>query len=298
MSKKDKNAKKKPSGDLDEKEVGSLLAEAKKESLAGAQRRSSVISSDGVRLGTTEKVPSRRYDFMNPSVMSERKVERLSRMHTDMVSALEAQASLFLRSEVSMTFSSLKMLEYRKAIQGLEDPTHLALFRADPLPGVGLMEISPRLALSTVNQVLGGKGQPLKEDRDLTKIEADLIEEFLLVVVQEWCGQWQYETAPVASIIGHEVLPSALQICEPSTAMLQFTLDVTIRENTGRIQMIAPLFMVEPLIRYLESQSLMKVEATTAATRSPSWKKGYGEVPLNAEVSVTVGPMKVGAFNR
>ncbi|MCZ6674852.1 MAG: FliM/FliN family flagellar motor switch protein [Verrucomicrobia bacterium] len=295
MSEEDKDAKLEATGVLNEGDADSLLSEAKKDSLPGNKRRSVVISPEGIRLGSDQKVSSQRHDFINSASMSDGEVERLRRMHKEMISTLEAQVSLFLRSEVSMTFTSLEIIEYGKVIQKLEKPTHLALFRADPLPGIGFLEISPRLALSTVNKVLGGIGKPLKEERHLTKIETDLIEEFILILIQDWLGQWRYETTPVPSIVGHEVVPSTLQICEPNTSMLQFTLDVTIRESSGRIQVVVPLFMIEPMVRHLESQRLTKVEPTTP-TRLPSWQQRYGDVPLSAEVTVSAGPMKVREF--
>ncbi len=296
MAEKEKDAELEPTSVLNEEDVDSLLTEAQQGSLSGSNRRSAVISADGKRLGTDETVSSRHHDFALPTLMGDREVGILSRLHKEMISALESQLSLFLRSEVSMEFNSLEIAEYRKVLRQFEDPTHLVLFKAEPLPGIGFLEIDRSLALSTVNQVLGGNGQPPKEERNLTKIETDLIEEFILVFIQDWFEQWHYETVPAPSIVAHEVMPSTLQICEPTASMLHFTLDVTIQENSGQIQVVAPLFMVEPMVLHLESKSLTKVEPEKSA-RIASWKLGYSDVPLSANVFVSAGSMKVADFN-
>lgn len=296
MAKEDKAQEPQPSEKLDMKVAADMVKQAFKHTSSATKRRSSVISPEGLRLNTEDKVSIRRHDFTNPSVISDREVERLRRLHQDMISAFEAEASLFLRSEVSMVFSDLKVLDYHRSLREVEESTHLALFRADPLPGIGFLEISPTLALSAVNQVLGGKGDAPKELRHLTRIETDLIEEFLLLLLQVWCNQWQYETDPVPSVVEHEISPSALQICEPNTAMLMFALDVSLGSSKGRIQLVVPLFMVDSMIRHLQGQSLSAVESTTTV-RKPFWQDGYNEVPIPAEVLIDVGSMRVNQFN-
>lgn len=281
---------------LDEQETESPVAESEHPPLPISKRRSAVISPEGMRLGSTEKVRSERFDFSKPALMGEHAIERLRRMHKEMFSTLEAQMSLFLRSEVSMEFASLEIVEYSRVIKKLEEPTHMALFRADPLPGIGFMDISPQLAFTVVNQILGGKGGPPKDDRQLTKIETDLIEDFILVLIQDWFGQWQFESTPVATIVAHEVVPSSVQICDPKASTFELTFDLMIKENGGRVKIIAPLFMVEPMIRHLENQNLSKVAPSTSS-RLPFWQEGYGNVPVSAEVTVSASTMKVEDFS-
>lgn len=299
MAKQNKNRELETPAALSSEEAGALMTEARKSAngFKGKNRTSAVISPEGVRLGTKLKVSVRRHDFTNPSIISEREVDRLIRLHQEMISALEAEASLFLRSEVAMKFSEMKIVDFRMVLRDLEDPTHLALFRADPLPGIGFLEISPRLALSAVNQVMGGEGQVPKAARHLTKIETDLIEEFVVLLLQAWLNQWQYETALVPSVVEHEVSPSNIQICESNTPMMRYVLDVKLRACEGRIQVVVPIFMVESMIRSLQGQSLKKVEST-AKIRRPSWQQGYSDVPVPADVKVNVCSMKVGEFTR
>lgn len=295
MQKKEKDGSQKLSDSLGKTEAEGVSIDTSSKA-APRSRRSAVISSEGVRLNSEEKVSVRRYDFTNPSILDERKLDRIVRLHKEMIPALEAQAALFLRSEVSITFSDLKVIEYKKLIKGLDEVTHLALFRGDPLSGVGFMEISPRLALGIVNQVLGGTGQAPNVERTLTKIETDLVEEFVVILLQDWVNHWRLEATPVISVVGHESVPAALQLCEPSAVVMHLSLDVSVRECEGKIQIAVPLFMIEPMIRFLESQTLTKVESTSQA-RVPSWQQGYVDVPLPATVMVKAGSMKVAVFN-
>ncbi len=296
MPKKEKDGSRKKLSDLQEKLEGEdTMTDTNSMPMHGS-RRSAVISSDGVRLNSQEKVSVRLYDFSNPSILDDRRLDRIVRLHKDMISALEAQAALFLRSQVSITFSDLKVIEYKKLIKDLDQVTHLALFRGEPLTGVGFMEISPGLAFGIVNQILGGNGQAPNVERALTKIETDLVEEFVVILLQDWVNHWKLEATPVISVVGHESVPAALQLCEPSAVVMRLSLDVSVRGCEGRIQIAVPLFMIEPMIRFLESKTLTKVEPTSQV-RVPSWQQGYVDVPLPATVIVKAGNIKVGDFN-
>jgi flagellar motor switch protein FliM len=281
---------------LSQDDIDSLLSQAQQgdePAAADSRHKSAIIMADGSRLGDDEQVFIEPYDFRNPSFLGETQMRRLRLMHEDFIRLFEARASLFLRTEVSITMSKLETLNYDNAIQSIENPTHLALFRASPLPGVGFMEINPRLALTAASSILGGKGQAPKNDRYLTRIEVDLIEEFLFIMLQEWCDQWQYEERLEPTIVGHEVVGSVLQICEHDTVMLCLTVEVGLRGCSGRIQLAVPLFTIEPLVKHIQA----KRDADTGP-RQPkgkaTWRKGFASVPVRMQATMPVGRLTVG----
>lgn len=283
---------------LSQDDIDSLLSQATgggDEEESKPERKSAIIGSDGKRIGDDVDVVVEQYDFRNPSFLGEMQMRRLRLMHEDFVRVLEARVSLYLRTEVNLNMSKLETVNYDSAINSIENPTHLALFKSSPLPGVGFIEINPRLALTVASSTLGGKGQPPKNDRYLTKIEIDLIEEFLFILLQEWCSQWQYESLLEPTITGHEVVGSVLQICESDTGMLSLTIECELRGCSGRIQVAVPLYMIEPLVRYLQ---VKRDEETMNGQQKakPKWRAGYAAIPLKVEGVLHLGPMKVEQF--
>ena len=79
----------------------------------------------------------------------------------------------------------------RRFAENLPSPAHLCLFKAEPLSGVGVLDINPRLALTLVDRMSGGRGHSVKTERYLTEIETALLEDILNVVLEEWCVQWK-----------------------------------------------------------------------------------------------------------
>ena len=81
---------------------------------------------------------------------------------------------------------------------------HVSLFKINELTGVGLLEISPTLALGMVDRALGGKGVAGQEPRFLTAIEAAMVDDIAQVIVDEWCHQWDDYMDLTAQVIGQE----------------------------------------------------------------------------------------------
>ena len=59
-----------------------------------------------------------------------------------------AQLSLYLRLEASIQITKLEYRGYLACIDGLPNPTHLTVFKVEPLNGVCLLDIPPWLGLT------------------------------------------------------------------------------------------------------------------------------------------------------
>lgn len=228
------------------------------------------------------------YDFRQPTFMGETEMRRLRLLHEDFIRFLEARLSMFLRKEFTLKMLKLETLPYQRVIETIESPAHLALFRANPLPGIGFLEISPRLALTVASSILGGKDPAPTEARYLTKIEIDLIEEFLFIFLQEWCSQWKYRQHLEPHITGHEVVASVLQICEPDTVILILLMEADVRGCTGQIQVAVPLYMIEPMVRHMQEQR-RREEQFDFGEKVAVWRNGYNTVPVKASASFQIG---------
>lgn len=275
---------------LNQDDIDSLLNQAisQPEDESAFFNTSAIILADGSRLDSSAKVNIESCDFSHPSFLGETEMRRLRLMHEEFVRLLEAKIALFLRADISLNMSKLETISYQQAISSIESPAHLCLFRASPLPGVGYLEISPRLALTITSSMMGGKGQAPKLDRYLTRIESDLIEEFLTIVLAGWCEQWQYDQALEQAILGHEVVGSVLQICDNDSIVLCFSLEMSLRGSAGKMVVSVPLYMIEPLVRHLKAK---REQETSVATREKIniWRKGYSRVKVNLETEIQLG---------
>lgn len=232
------------------------------------------------------------YDFRHPAFLGEMEMRRLRLMHEDFIRFLEARITLYLRSDFSLKMTHLSTKSYEHTISEVENPTHLALFRVSPLPGVGFIEMSPNIALTIASSILGGKGHAPRIERYLTQIEIDLIEEFLTVVLEEWARRWESkEDTLEPSIIGHEIVANVLQICEHDTVMFSLMMDASLRGAIGRLGISVPLHMIEEPVRELNVKpggNELKKER-----KAMTWRSTFAEIVLTAEASFSLGQYRV-----
>jgi flagellar motor switch protein FliM len=243
----------------------------------------SVLTANGVR--EQRKVEDiRSHDFRQSGFLAPSELRRIRQRHEQFVRSLAARLAIFLRLEFSLQLSKIQIAGYQNFIENLPTPTHITLFKTDPLKGVGLLIIPPKLGLTLVDRLLGGAGQTTEEARDLSEIEIALIDQVASLVISEWCNHWPEMRGLHPSLLGHENNSRYLQTAMPDAAMLVLTLSGGIGEQSEAIQIVFPYATVEPLVRLL-SPSLPDAETLPTRTARPRWNAEFDEVkvPVVAE---------------
>lgn len=263
---------------LDQAAIDQLLAQE------GAPKKA-VVQADGAK-DAAGKIEL--YDFRTPVFLTEFELRRLRLLHEDFIRYLAARLSLFLRMEVTMKMARLTTLTYSKFTDGIPNPTHLCLFKVDPLHGVGILDINPRLALTIADRMLGGRGHSVKVERYLTEIEIALLEDVIGMILQEWCAPWKNELEIHPSIIGHENNGRFLQTSPKDTVVLVLAIETALGDCSEPIQIGIPYYTIEPLVRKMQARRQKDSSGEDVAARRPSWHPAYDHilVPVRAEWEV------------
>jgi flagellar motor switch protein FliM len=271
-----------PSDFLDQTEIDRILAQQAAEAAAakgGGGSGATFIS--GSEIGGPKVEP---YDFRNPAFLSEAELRRLRLLHEDFIRYLSARLSLYLRMEFGLKMAKLTTVTYSKFTDSLPNPTHLSLFKVDPMIGVGILDINPRLALTIADRLLGGRGHSVKAERYLTEIEVALIEDVILIMLEEWCGQWKTEQELHPSIIGHENNGRFLQTSPRDAIMLALALECNFGDCSEQIQIGVPYYTIEPVVKRMQARR-QKDTAVTQTQKRAEWHSAYEGVmvPVRAE---------------
>ena len=265
---------------LDQSEIDKLLAQTVEASAPKQQ----LLRADGAKGDHALKVEP--YDFRNPAFLSEVELRRLRLLHEDFIRYLSARLSLYLRMEFGLKMAKLTTVTYSKFTESLPNPTHLSLFKVEPLVGVGILDTNPRLALTIADRLLGGRGHSVKAERYLTEIEIALIEDVILILLEEWCGQWKLEQELRPLIIGHENNGRFLQTSPKDAIVLALTLEASFGDCSEQIQIGVPYYMIEPVVKKMQSRRQKDAAVSTTEKRA-EWQAAYGRitVPVRAEWS-------------
>lgn len=266
---------------LDQSEIDKLLSQGAESTAA----KRTFIRADGTRAGTADQVKVEPYDFRNPAFLSEIELRRLRLVHEDFIRYLSARLSLFLRMEFGLKMAKLTTVNYSKFCESLPSPTHICLFKAEPLTGVSVLDINPRLALTIADRLLGGRGHSVKTERYLTEIEIALMDDVVHMILEEWCHQWKSEQELTPLIVGHENTGRFLQTAPKDAVILAMTLEASFGDCSEQIQIGVPYYTIEPLVRKMQARRAKDANVTATVEKKATWKDSYASIamPIRAE---------------
>ena len=255
-----------------------------------------ILTQRGVRELRPAKA-IRSHDFRQSGFLAASELRRIRQRHDQFVRSLAARLAIFLRLECSLQLDKVQIVGYQKIIESMANPTHITLFKTEPLKGVGLLVIPPRMALTLVDRLLGGVGAMPAETRDLSDIEVALTDQVATLVLAEWCNHWPELRDLHPTLVGHENNSPFLQTSAPDTAMLILSVQTTIAEQTESFQIIFPYTTVEPLMRLI-NPAIPGSESTPARTAKPRWNGSLDEVKVPVTVEWQGLKMSAGDITR
>ena len=195
-----------------------------------------------------------RYDFRHPAFLSPTELRKLRLRNEDFTRSLAARLSMYLRLEFAMQMSKLHTVSFQKFTEGLANPTHLTLFKVEPLRGICLLEIPPRLGLTIVERLLGGSAKSINAGRELSEIEVGLLDQAVNIILGEWCSLWSALLDLRPALLGHESNGRFLQTSPHDTVMLVLAMEARIGDCVEQMQIAIPYYTLEPLVMKLNPQ--------------------------------------------
>lgn len=263
---------------LNQTDIDALIAEAMEEP------EEIIYDPEGVKVKTPKGTRIEPYDFRNPIFLTEVELRRVRIRHEEFIRYLAARLSIFLRLEYSIKMSRLSTLTYSKFTETIPNPAHVVLFKIEQLFGVGVIDVNPRLALTMVDRMLGGKGHSVQGERYLTEIETNLVDDVVSIVLEEWCRQWKIEQELDTSIIGHESNGRFLETSPADAIMLVLSMEAGVGDCSEAIQIGIPYYTLEPIIKKMHDAKERDLGLDTANAESV-WQKSFDEIdiPVQAE---------------
>jgi flagellar motor switch protein FliM len=226
------------------------------------------------------RMPFKNAAAARSSQLSPRQQRKARQHHEAFAAALAARLSVFLRADFALSLAGLELLPYQSLTENWPDPAHLTLFKTEPWRGVSILQIPIRLALSIVDRLMGGSGQPGPAGREMGAIENALLEQAAQVVAAEWCAQ----AAPIQELkpvlLGHESSARYLQTAPPQTPMLVAVFDAALADCRELIQIAFPFAALEPWLRQLAAELEPAPAPAPPPAQSGAWNPSFDEVPV------------------
>lgn len=220
--------------------------------------------------------------FQQRELMSDVVRRKLRGRLDEFAQALAARLTVYTQLDVSVSVTALKTVSFQKFVENTSMPMHMTLFKADPLRGVGLLEIPPSLGLPVVDRQLGGAGKVEKTDRPLTDIETALLDQVSDMVLADWCGQLADLQSLTPSVLGHEMDVRFLNAVSRETTVLELTFEMRLVETTGAFRIGFPYDNIEHVLRKMgESTPAASTQPVVSVQPAVRWNPLFDDVPVS-----------------
>ena len=202
-----------------------------------AARSGSATSRARRRAGTAQPVP---YDFRRPIQLS-REHSRTLQLGLD---GFARQATTVftssLRTVCQVSLGAIEQRSYSEYVDSLDASTYLTMFTADPIPGLGVLEMPLVATMSCVDHMLGGPGNDNQPERPLTEIESGVIGG----LIERLLGELRYSLAAIVQlepvVTGIEYSPQFAQAAGAADVMVVASFDLRIDERAHRVTLCLP----------------------------------------------------------
>ncbi len=196
----------------------------------------------------------KRYDFKRPDRFSKDQLKMLEMMHEAFARHFGTALSSFIRTIAEIDIISVKQASFSEYINAVPNPTAMTVFSFEPLRGNCVLEINPTIIFPIIDRVLGGPGNPLSKERELTDIEQVVVGKLAVKALDSLKDAWDRVIQVTPEIVNKETNPQFVQLVAPSEMCLLIKFNVKVKEHRGTMSICFPYLVLEAVVNKLSTQ--------------------------------------------
>lgn len=237
------------------------------------------------------------YDFRRPIQLSREHQRTLQLGFDGFARTATTVFTSSLRTVCSLSLVDIQQRTYAEYVDSLGSSTFMTLFSADPMPGLGVLEIPLFATMSCVDHMLGGPGSDEQPDRPLTEIEDGVIRG----LVERLLGEMRYSLNPIVdldpTVTGVEYSPQFAQVAGAADVMVVVTFELRIDERANQMTVCLPFGGLLPYLTNATSPGAVSDRERAQRERSAQLlQEQFARVPVAVSVRfrpITLDPATI-----
>ena len=188
--------------------------------------------------------------ILNSSMISYERLPMLDVVFDRLIRMMATSMRNFTQDNVEVSLESIESMRFGEYIEGLTQPTLLAVFRAEEWDNYGLISVDSALVYSTVDVLLGGRRGTAAmriEGRSYTTIELNLVKDMIDLVLADLSTAFDPITSVNFSYNRTETNPRFATIARLSNAVIVAHLHIDMEDRGGRLDLMLPYATLEPV---------------------------------------------------
>lgn len=232
--------------------MSEVLSQNEIDALLNALSTGEVDAKEIKDANSTKKV--RNYDFRNPQKMAKDQLRTLEIIYDNFSRLLQTFLSGYLRAPVTIQVLSVDQYAYSEFTNAISNPAFLSIIKFFPLPGEIIIDVSPQIAMVMIERLLGGMGEGVSDLRSFTEIELILLRKIVNKMIALMSEAWENIIELRPSLEKIETNPQFAQIISPSETIALITLNISIGEIEGMLNICLPHLVLEPILDQLSTR--------------------------------------------
>ena len=225
------------------------------------------------------------YDFSRPDRVTKDELRSLHLLHDRFAMNVSTTLSAYLRAVTEVSVVSVEQFLYSEFLMSLPDATAFYAVEVEPIRATGALEISPVVAFTVIDRMLGGTGVGAAPNRALTEIELNVVDAIAKVILKNLSDTWRPMTRVQLRVSGRESRPQMLQVADSNEVMILLVFDVRVGENRGAMHLCFPAASLEPVVQAMASGS--QRAARESNVQAEAWlHRNISRVPLSVSAQL------------
>lgn len=222
-----------------------ILSEDEMSALLEGVEKGDVATEGGAPVAKGEVTP---YDFQAGGNIVRGSIPTLDMINHRFSRYLRKGLNEQLRREPEISAHEARRGNGADFLRSLEVPSCLNLIHLQPLQGVAMVVFDAKLVFALVDAYFGGSGGDIENrQREFTAVEMRVTQMVLQQVLADLAQAW----APVLEIrpelVRTESNPRFTHAIGPNEPVIVSTIDIDLGGSRGRLQLVLPDSMVEPV---------------------------------------------------
>lgn len=189
------------------------------------------------------------YDFTSPNRLSRDQIRKIEYLHSAFIRRASMSLAGMLRGFVNVRIDSVDEVGYAKFIESVPSPGAAFTFSAEPLEGLGILDIDLKMGFALIDRLLGGKGYPIDRLRELTSIEQTIAHRVAETILKELESAWNSVSHLSMEIVSFANTHDFFQVYAGNTSIVVIQLSLETENCRGTVRIGYPYPMFEPLLR-------------------------------------------------
>ncbi len=212
------------------------------------------------------------FDFRLPNRISKNQLRTIRNIHENFAESFSSFLMGKLQTIININVVSVDQIYYSEYVLSVSNPACLFTFDIKGTDIKGILELSPTLALSFVDRLLGGNGLGSKSSKTITPIEQKVLFSLVQRILQQDLRKaWQIIEDFEFGIDRFEPDIDFAQITSQSESVLLVSFEIFIGEQSYLMNLCFATYAFDTILSKLSSQSLstirpVKYKGTTSRT--------------------------------